>query len=77
MSGFHALFSVGGFAGSTFMTFLLSMQVGALESTLLCSVLMLAAMLVARPRLLRAKQAGGGPLFVTPRGIVLLIAALT
>ncbi|WP_321903089.1 MFS transporter [Paraburkholderia tropica] len=77
MSGFHALFSVGGFAGSTFMTFLLSMQVGALESTLLCSVLMLAAMLVARPRLLRAKQTGGGPLFVTPRGIVLLIAALT
>ncbi len=77
MSGFHALFSVGGFAGSTLMTFLLSLHLGAFASTLLCSVLMLVAMLVARPRLLRAVQAASGPLFVVPRGIVLLIAGLT
>ncbi|WP_321839943.1 MFS transporter [Paraburkholderia bannensis] len=77
MSGFHALFSVGGFAGSTFMTFLLSLHLGAFASTVLCAVLMLVAMLVARPRLLRAAQAAGGPLFVVPRGIVLLIAGLT
>ncbi|MBN3851838.1 MULTISPECIES: MFS transporter [unclassified Paraburkholderia] len=77
MSGFHALFSVGGFAGSTLMTFLLSLHLGALESTALCSVLMLIAMFVATPRLLRAVQAASGPLFVMPRGIVLLIAALT
>lgn len=37
MSGFHALFSVGGIAGSSVMTFLLSMRVGAFASTLLCS----------------------------------------
>lgn len=77
MSGFHALFSVGGFAGSMFMTFLLSLHLGAFESTVLCSVLMLMAMFVARPRLLRTAQAQHGPLFVTPRGIVLLIAGLT
>jgi predicted MFS family arabinose efflux permease len=77
MSGFHALFSVGGFAGSAFMTYLLSMRVGTLASTLLCAALMLAAILVAQPRLLQAVRATGGPLFVTPRGIVLLIAALT
>jgi hypothetical protein len=77
MSGFHALFSVGGFAGSTFMTFLLSLHLGALASTILCAVLMLIAMLLARPRLLRAAQAASGPLFAAPRGIVLLIAALT
>ena len=77
MSGFHALFSVGGFAGSMLMTFLLSMRIGALASTLLCSAAMLAAMLVARPRLLSAMQRAEGPLFVMPRGIVLLLAALT
>lgn len=43
MSGFHALFSVGGIAGSSVMTFLLSMRVGAFASTLLCSAPMLAA----------------------------------
>jgi predicted MFS family arabinose efflux permease len=77
MSGFHALFSVGGFAGSTFITFLLSMRIGTFASTLLCAALMLAAMLVAQPRLLRAVAATDGPLFVTPRGIVLVIVALT
>ena len=77
MSGFHALFSVGGFAGSTVMTFLLSIRVGTLSSTLMCSVLMLVAMLFAWPRLLRAVKAADGPLFVKPHGIVLLIAALT
>lgn len=77
MSGFHALFSVGGFAGSTLMTFLLSMQLGAFESTLLCAVLMLGAIVVARSRLIETGEANDGPLFVAPRGIVLLLAALT
>ncbi len=77
MSGFHALFSVGGFTGSMVMTSLLSMRMGTLVSTLLCSAAMLAAMLVARPRLLSARQRADGPLFVMPRGIVLLLAALT
>ena len=35
MSGFHALFSVGGFAGSAVMTSLLSLHLGALASTLI------------------------------------------
>ena len=54
MSGFHALFSVGGFAGSTLVTSLLSLRLGTLASTLICSVLMLIAMLVAWPRLIRS-----------------------
>ncbi len=57
MSGFHALFSIGGFAGSALMTALLSVQLGALACTLICSVLMLIAMLVTWPRLLRSAQA--------------------
>jgi predicted MFS family arabinose efflux permease len=77
MSGFHALFSVGGFIGSTLMTFLLSVHTGVHASTLLCAVLMLGAIAIARPRLMAAAQAGDGPLFVAPRGIVLVLAALT
>ncbi|CAB3770171.1 MFS transporter [Paraburkholderia humisilvae] len=77
MSGFHALFSVGGFAGSMSMTFLLSMHIGTLASTLPCAALMLAAVAIARPRLIETARAHDGPLFVVPRGIVLLLAALT
>lgn len=76
MSGFHALFSIGGFAGSALMTALLSLQTGALACTLICAALMLAAMLVAWPRLLRSAQVQDGPLFVLPHGSVLLLALL-
>jgi hypothetical protein len=76
MSGFHALFSVGGFAGSTLITSLLSLRLGTLASTLVCSVLMQIAMVVAWPRLLRSAQAQDGALFVLPRRIVLLLAVL-
>jgi predicted MFS family arabinose efflux permease len=76
MSGFHALFSIGGFAGSTLMTCLLSSHLDLLASTLACSVIMLVAILLAWPRLLAEAQGKKGPLFVMPRGIVLLIAGL-
>jgi predicted MFS family arabinose efflux permease len=76
MSGFHALFSIGGFAGSALMTALLSLQLGAFTCTLICSVLMLIAMLVTWPRLLRSAQTQEGPLFVLPHGSVLLLALL-
>ena len=76
MSGFHALFSIGGFAGSAVMTALLSLQLDAFACTLICSVLMLVATVVAWPRLLRSTQTPEGPLFVLPRGTVLLLALL-
>lgn len=76
MSGFHALFSIGGFAGSAVMTALLSFHLGPLACALICSVLMLFAMALAWPRLLRRAQAQEGPLFVLPHGIVLLLALL-
>lgn len=37
MSGFHAIFSIGGFAGSALMTALLSLQLGTLTSSLIAS----------------------------------------
>lgn len=76
MSGFHALFSIGGFAGSAVMTALLSFHLGPLACASICSVLMLIAMALAWPRLLRRAQAQEGPLFVLPHGIVLLLALL-
>jgi predicted MFS family arabinose efflux permease len=76
MSGFHALFSIGGFAGSAVMTALLSLNFGTLASTLVASALILIAMFLAWPRLLRAARAEGGPLFVRPHGIVVLLALL-
>jgi predicted MFS family arabinose efflux permease len=76
MSGFHALFSIGGFAGSLSMTGLLSFHVGEFISTVVCAVPMFAAMLFAWPHLLVARNAERVPLFVWPRGIVLLIAGL-
>jgi predicted MFS family arabinose efflux permease len=76
MSGFHALFSIGGFAGATLMTFLLSLGVAPLEGTLFCSAIMIAAMAFAWPRLMTGAQGERGPLFVMPHGIVLLLAAL-
>jgi predicted MFS family arabinose efflux permease len=76
MSGFHALFSIGGFAGSSLMTFLLSAHFAPLTSTLCCAAIMLVATMLAWPRLLAGAQGKKGPLFVMPRGIVLLIAGL-
>ena len=76
MSGFHALFSVGGFAGSSFMTFLLSVHFTPLASTLCSATIMLVAILLAWPRLVVGAPVNKGPFFVMPRGVVLLIAGL-
>ena len=76
MSGFHALFSVGGFIGATLITFLLSSNIDPIASTLFASVLMAIAMAFAAPRLLRASHSENAPLIVAPHGIVLLLAAL-
>jgi MFS family permease len=77
MSGFHGLYSVGGFVGSLFATFLLSLGVAPLPAMLLAALLMLVVTVVIIPRLLKAVKAEGGPLFAVPRGFVLLLAVLT
>lgn len=76
LSGFHALYSVGGFAGAAFITLLLSLDVGPLVSVLMGSALMALAMVATRSRLLRTKAAEGEPHFALPRGVVLVIAVL-
>jgi predicted MFS family arabinose efflux permease len=79
MSGFHALFSIGGFLGAALMATLLTLGVCPFASTSVCAGLMLAAIALAWPRLLPATTTGKAeetPLFVRPRGVVVLVAAL-
>lgn len=76
MSGFHALFSIGGFAGAAAMTAFLSLGLVPLAGTLIAALAMAAATALARPGLIAGTSAAGGPLFARPRGIVLLIAVL-
>ena len=75
MSGFHALYSIGGFVGAGGMTLLLSNGLTPFWSALCSSVLTMIALALAGPRLLQARG-GKPPPFVTPRGIVLLLASL-
>lgn len=76
MSGFHGLFSVGGFIGSTLLTLVLSIKVSPVAGTVVASILMIVALAVAAPRLIKTPQAKETPLFVVPRGVVVLLAAL-
>src|SRR6201988_13322 len=74
MSGFHALFSVGGFLGSGIVTALLSRSIAPGASTILCSILLVSLIVVALPRMLSNRERTKQPLFAIPRGVVLIIA---
>jgi MFS family permease len=76
MSGFHALFSIGGFAGSGFMTLMLSNHISPFHGLIIASIVVASAVSAAAPHLLRVGGEKQGPLFVLPRGIVLVIALL-
>ncbi len=77
MSGFHALFSVGGFLGSASATVLLS---GHLDpgQTAMCDAVVVAVLTAAAwPFLLVRNSSEQKPLLVMPHGIVLLLSALS
>jgi predicted MFS family arabinose efflux permease len=77
MSGFHGMYSIGGFAGAAFMTGALTWHLAPLTGATLGAVLMLIATAIAWPRLLSAAQGGQrGPLFAVPHGLILILAAL-
>jgi MFS family permease len=75
MSGFHAMYSLGGFAGAGGMTFLLWTGMSPFTGALGGSIATGIALALAWPRLLQTQ--GGEPTpFVLPRGVVLLLAGL-
>lgn len=75
MSGFHAMFSIGGFAGAGGVTLLLGVGLTPATAAACGSLLTLIALALAWPRLLTAR-AGEPMSFALPRGIVLLLAIL-
>ena len=74
MSGFHALFSIGGFLGSGIVTAFLSLGIAPSSSTILSSAVLVSLILAALPRMLSNRESTKQPLFAIPRGIVLVIA---
>lgn len=76
MSGFHALFSLGGFVGAGGMTLVLWAGLGPRAAAVLGGAVTLMAIALAMPGLLRRAQGEESPAFVLPHGIVLLIALL-
>ena len=78
MSGFHGLFSVGGFAGAGGMALLLWSGMSTLSASLVIVALVAAVLCIASPHLLRAPKVSGGDkrLFVMPRGAVISIGLL-
>jgi MFS family permease len=76
MSGFHALFSIGGFLGSGVITALLSRRIVPSTSTILSSAIPVLLIALALPRMLSNREATSQPLFAIPKGVVLVIALL-
>ncbi|HEY1225120.1 MAG TPA: MFS transporter [Brevundimonas sp.] len=76
MSGFHALFSVGGIIGAGAITVALAHGVSPLAATIGSALITLVCVAVAAPGLLRTTGESGGAVFALPKGIVLLIAVL-
>src|SRR5277367_3002559 len=74
MSGFHALFSVGGFLGSGIVTALLSRGIAPSSSTILSSIILISLIVAALPGMLLNREGTKQPLFAIPRGVVLAIA---
>ncbi len=75
MSGFHALYSLGGFAGAGVASALLAVNLGSLGVGLLTAALMALATAASAPGLLSRKAEDHAAPFAAPRGVVLLIGA--
>lgn len=78
MSGFHGLFSVGGMVGAGGMSLVLSLGMAPLLAAILVTAIALVALFFIVPGLLpyADRSSGRTPLFVVPRGGVLLIGVL-
>jgi predicted MFS family arabinose efflux permease len=76
MSGFHALYSIGGFAGAASMTAMLSLGLSPAVGPSVNATLMLAAMMLAARGLVRAKADQEGARLALPHGVVLILSLL-
>lgn len=78
MSGFHGLFSVGGFIGAGLMALMLWAGMTPVGASLAVSLLVALSLLAGAPHLLREPDAGEGhgSMFVVPHGAVIFIGVL-
>jgi predicted MFS family arabinose efflux permease len=78
MSGFHGLFSVGGFLGAGSMALMLWCGLSPLASVGILAAVSLAVLAAAGPHLLREPddKSGKSTLFVMPHGAVIFIGVL-
>ena len=78
MSGFHGLFSVGGFLGAGLMALLLWCGLTPLAACLAVTASVALSLLLAAPHLLPGSDAGarGAPWLVMPHGAVIFIGVL-
>lgn len=79
MSGFHAMFSLGGIVGSGAMALLLAADTAPFIAAALVSLVMASLLVLARPGLLPYSDDGGAKpaSFVIPQGVVLAIGCLS
>lgn len=76
MSGFHALFSIGGIVGAGGVSAVLWIGASPLSAELCVVAITAIALAAAAPYLLSDAAGGDRPGFAVPRGIVLLIGVL-
>ncbi len=76
MSGFHGLYSVGGFVGAGGVTGLLTMNLSAFLSTIVVVVVSLILLIAFAKGLLQFGSHEDTPAFAMPKGKVLLIGVL-
>lgn len=78
MSGFHGMFSAGGFLGAGTMALLLWLNMPVLAASICLSLLVALMLLIASPNLLHEIEASerDGPQFVIPHGAVIFIGVL-
>lgn len=74
MSGYHAMYSLGGIVGAAAMTLLLTSGLAPRFAALIGGVLTAVLIALARPRLMAARGAPAS--FVLPHGFVMLLAVL-
>ena len=79
MSGFHAMFSLGGLLGSGAMALLLAAGTSPFVAASIVSAVMATLLVAAQSGLLPYSEEGGAkpPAFVVPQGVVLAIGGLS
>jgi MFS family permease len=73
MSGFHGLWSVGCVAGAGLVTLMLASGLTPLSASIVVSAVTLLLLAVSGPLMLPGGGEPGGPAFVVPHGMVLLL----